>query len=232
MCISWGTMLAFALTFPLVFGWVHFESLASDPKVYDVLVFGFKVDRFHVQSLKAILMFNLLNLASVLLLIGVIMAGWRRWQDAGERATQTFSEDILPLIILFAVGATGLMLTVNARLMAGTGFATFAIIHMVCVIVLLLYLPFGKLLHVWQRSGHLMVSFFKKAHASDMACCRRCKREYAMKQQISDLKEVLENLGFNYRFVADNGLAVHYQDICPPCRRSLLALNQGASLGR
>jgi O-antigen/teichoic acid export membrane protein len=25
-CLSWGGMLAFAVTFPLVFGWIHFES--------------------------------------------------------------------------------------------------------------------------------------------------------------------------------------------------------------
>src|SRR5690242_5427851 len=28
-CLSWGGMLAFAVTFPLVFGWIHFESLPA-----------------------------------------------------------------------------------------------------------------------------------------------------------------------------------------------------------
>jgi hypothetical protein len=49
--------------------------------------------------------------------------------------------------------------------------------------------------------------------------------------QIDDLKTVLDQLGFNYRFATAYG-EVHYQDICPACRRRLLALNQGKTLGR
>src|SRR2546425_11115855 len=30
LCLSWGGLLAFALTFPLVFGWIHFETSAAD----------------------------------------------------------------------------------------------------------------------------------------------------------------------------------------------------------
>jgi hypothetical protein len=42
---------------------------------------------------------------------------------------------------------------------------------------------------------------------------------------------VLDQLGFDYRFATPRG-HVHYQDICPVCRRRLLALNQGRSIGR
>ena len=48
---------------------------------------------------------------------------------------------------------------------------------------------------------------------------------------VNDLKRVLDQLGFDYRFVAPQGEA-HYQDICPACRRRALALNQGRLLGR
>jgi hypothetical protein len=48
---------------------------------------------------------------------------------------------------------------------------------------------------------------------------------------VEDLKTVLDEVGFNFRFAGPAG-EIHYQEICPPCRRRLLALNQGRTLGR
>jgi hypothetical protein len=48
---------------------------------------------------------------------------------------------------------------------------------------------------------------------------------------VDDLKTVLDELGFDFRFATAAG-DLHYQDVCPPCRRRLLALNQGKALGR
>ena len=45
--------------------------------------------------------------------------------------------------------------------------------------------------------------------------------------QVADLKQVLVELAFDYRL---DGPVDHYQDICPPCRRKLLALNQARTL--
>ena len=41
-CLSWGGMLAFAVTFPLVFGWIHFETLPDDAEIYRVFVADFR----------------------------------------------------------------------------------------------------------------------------------------------------------------------------------------------
>ncbi len=50
---------------------------------------------------------------------------------------------------------------------------------------------------------------------------------------VEDLKTVLDQLDFNYRYEAEGGHDhVHYQDICPPCRRKLLTVNQGIGIGR
>jgi hypothetical protein len=46
--------------------------------------------------------------------------------------------------------------------------------------------------------------------------------------QVQDLEQVLAELAFDYR---PNGPAPHYQRVCPPCRRKLLALNQARTLG-
>jgi nitrate reductase gamma subunit len=115
LCLSGGCTLAFAITFPLVFGWIHFSSMPDNAEVYQVNVFGLAVDSFGVHSFKAFMMFNLLNFAAVIVLVGLTMATIRRITNAGERATQTFMEDILPLILIFAVAATGLMLTVSYK---------------------------------------------------------------------------------------------------------------------
>jgi len=45
------------------------------------------------------------------------------------------------------------------------------------------------------------------------------------------LKTVLDKLGFNFRFAALEG-HLHYQDVCPVCRRRLFVLNQGRAVGR
>ena len=232
LCLSGGCTLAFAITFPLVFGWIHFAPLASDAEIYSVRVFGFGVDSFGVHSAKAFVMFNLLNFAALIVLVGLVMAAIRRITDAGERATQKFFEDILPLLLIFAVTATGLALTVSYKFLAGRGHSFMALVHMVSVVSLLFYIPFGKLFHMFQRTCSLCVSLYKKSgDAGPRARCACCGGDFASQMHVDDMKIVLDQLGFNYRFATTKG-EVHYQDICPACRRRLLALNQGRSLGR
>ena len=232
LCLSGGCTLAFAITFPLVFGWIHFESFADNAEMYRVLALGVPVDSFSVHSFKALLMFNALNIAAVLVLVGLVMAAIRRLTDPGERATQTFLEDILPLLLILAVTATGLALTVSYKFLGGRGHGIWAVVHMASVVALLLYIPFGKLFHIFQRTCSLAVSRYKKVGATGpRAHCRACGEDFASLMHVEDLKVVLDQLGFDYRFATPRG-RVHYQDICPACRRRLLALNQGKSVGR
>lgn len=232
LCLSGGCTLAFAITFPLVFGWIHFEPFADNAEMYRINLFGIGVDSMNVHSFKGWMMFNLLNISAVFVLIGLVMAGFRRATDPGERATQKFFEDILPLLLIFAVTITGLALTVSYKFLAGQGHGLWAVVHMFSVVALLLYIPFGKLFHMFQRTCALCVSLYKKAgHAVPRARCRRCDSPYATQMHVADLKTVLDELGFNYRFDGPQG-EVHYQEICPACRRRLLALNQGKTIGR
>jgi NNP family nitrate/nitrite transporter-like MFS transporter len=232
LCLSGGCTLAFAITFPLVFGWIHFESFPDNAEMYRVLVLGAAVDSFSVHSLKGFVMFNALNIAAVLVLVGLVMAAIRRLTDVGERATQTFWEDILPLLLIFAVTATGLALTVSYKFLGGRGHGLWAVVHMVAVVALLLYIPFGKLFHMFQRTCSLAVSRYKKVGATGLrALCRACGEDFASQMHVDDLKVVLDQLGFDYRFATPRG-RIHYQDICPACRRRLLALSQGRSIGR
>ncbi len=231
-CLSWGGMLAFGVAFPLVFGWIHFESAPTDAAAYRVFLAGFPVEEFAVHSLRGFAHFNLLNLSAVLMLAGLALSLKLRMSDGGELATQTFADDGLPLLLLFGVAVTGLMLTVSAHFMAGNGFQFLGMAHAASVVGLLLYLPFGKLFHIVQRPLSLGVSFYKEAGIrGPRARCRRCGSDYGSRMQIEDLKIVLDQLGFDFRFETPDG-EIHYQEICPPCRRRLVTLNQGRTLGR
>jgi hypothetical protein len=224
LCLSWGSMLAFALTFPLVFGWIHFETPAADPHTYQVFVLGVNVREFSVDSLSAFLAFNALNFSAVLVLVGIALSLHRRLTEPGALALQQFGNDVLPLLLLFVVAISGVGLTVSARWFYGHGFAFLALAHMASVAAMLLYLPFGKFFHIFQRPAQLGVAFYKwAAQNGPPALCHRCRQPFAAQMQIADLKQVLAELQFDYRL---DGPAAHYQDICPPCRRKLLALNQ------
>ena len=61
----------------------------------------------------------------------------------------------------------------------------------------------------------------RKAH------CGRCGEAFASQMHVDDLKHVFAELGIDAHF---DGTVSHYQDICPPCRRRLLALNQGRTM--
>src|SRR5262245_5741261 len=184
-CLSWGGMLAFALTFPLVFGWIHFEPVGQNDQIYRVLVFGFPVEEFSIHSVRGFVHFNLLNFAAILTLIGLALSVRLRLNDKGEFATQTFADDMFPLLLLFTVSITGLMLTVSSRFLAGSGFQFIGVAHAASVIGLLVYLPFGKLFHIVQRPLSLGVSFYKRAGEIGVrALCRRCGEDYASQMHV------------------------------------------------
>jgi hypothetical protein len=151
----------------------------------------------------------------------------RRMIDHGAVAVQMFGEDILPLLLLFAISVTGLMLTVSYTWMKGYAYDFLAILHAITVILTLVWLPFGKFFHLFQRPAQLGVSFYKDAgKASVQATCRRCEQPFASAMMVRDLATVEQQLGFDYR-MNDTGDG-HYQQVCPRCRRALFGLAQGA----
>ena len=223
--IMWGCILAAAITFPLVWGWIHFETVPGDLETYRTFVFGIPTQTFPVDSLVAFLIFHGLVWSAFLVIAGVMLAFRRRMIDHGAVAVQQFGQDILPLLLLFAISVTGLMLTASYTWMRGYGYEFLAILHAATVIVTLLWLPFGKLFHVFQRPAQLGVGFYRDAGArAEQASCRRCGQPYASQPMVSDLTVVEQELGFRYE-LGDGG---HYQDICPRCRRALFGLAQGA----
>ena len=107
-------------------------------------------------------MFNILNIAAILVLVGLSMATWRRVSDPGIKAVQTFMEDILPLLILFAVAGTGLMLTASYKFFAGQGHSIISLTHWVSVVTLLFYIPLVSSSTLFRGPVHCAYQFTKK----------------------------------------------------------------------
>jgi len=226
--IMWGCILAALITFPLVWGWIHFTTVPGNLDMYRVHAFGFALQDFPVESPLAFIIFHGLVWASFLVIAGVMLAFRRRMIDHGAVALQQFGQDVLPLILLFAISTTGLLLTASYTWMKGYAYDFLAILHATTVILTLLYLPFGKLFHIFQRPAQLGVSFYKDAGTrGEQAACRRCRRPYASAAMVRDLIVVERELGFSYQMNGSTD-AEHYQHICPRCRRALFGLAQGA----
>ena len=223
--MMWGCVLAAAITFPLVWGWIHFESVAGQLELYRMFVFGFPINTFPIDSLFGFIIFHGLVWSAILVIAGVMLAFRRRMIDHAAVTLQLFTQDVMPLVLLFAISVTGLMLTASYTWMKGYGYDFLAILHAITVIVTLLYLPFGKLFHIFQRPAQIGVSFYKDAGArAEQARCLRCGKPYASSMMVRDLADVERQLGFSYEM--DQG-AAHYQQVCPRCRRALFGLAQG-----
>lgn len=226
--IFWGCLLAVAITFPLVFGWINFTTAPDDQMTYITNLFGFPTFRFRLHTFTAATIFHALDISAVLVLAGVALSLWRRLRDEGARAVQTMAMDFFPVILLFAISVTGLALTVSQVWLAGSFYSFIAILHAITVVAALIYLPFGKFFHIFQRPAQLGVKLYQTAgqweHNPDRAAvCARCQQPFASRMHIDDLKTILPELGFDYTMP---GPAGHWQELCPACKRKSLSSAQ------
>lgn len=213
--LFWGCVLAVAITFPLVFGWIAFRT-PVDQMTYVVYLFGFPAGRFRLGTLLADLLFHGLDISAVLVLAGVALALWRRLREKGAQATQSFALDFFPLILLVAIALTGLALTASQWWLEGEFYSFLAILHAVTVIGALLYLPFGKFFHIFQRPAQLGVRFYQQAgEVGPPARCERCGATFTTQMHLDDLDRVLPQLGFDYRLPSGST----WQHLCPACKR-------------
>src|SRR5262250_2550181 len=79
--IMWGCLVAAAITFPLVWGWIHFETVPGRLDLYRTYVFGFAVKDFPVDSIVAFIIFHGLVWSALLVIPGVMIAFRRRMVD-------------------------------------------------------------------------------------------------------------------------------------------------------
>jgi hypothetical protein len=221
MSLAWGCLLAFAITFPLSWGWVQF-SIEPDGR-YVTEFMGIRQFAFEHDSVLGFLMLNGLNISAVLVLIGVGIAMHRRLYERGAQAVQTLTADLIPLFLLFAVSITGLMLTASYRLMGGSHFSFLSMLHAFTVVLLLLYMPFGKLFHVIQRPAQLGVQYYKEeGRKGKQAICIRSGRPYQSQLHHDDLVDVMKEIDLDFG---------EHQNLSPEEKRKLIAINQLDAMG-
>jgi hypothetical protein len=108
--------------------------------------------------------------------------------------------------------------------MRGSFYGFLSILHAITVITALLYLPFGKFFHIFQRPAQLGVKLYQDAgETGEGALCARCGERFASRMHVDDLRGVLTELGFDYAIA---GPAGHWQALCPPCKRKSVAVAQ------
>lgn len=221
MGMAWGCLLAFAITFPLSWGWIQF-GVAPGGENYQVEFMGMPQFAFDPHSVVGWVLFNGLNISAVLVLTGIAFAMHRRVFQHGAHAVQSLENDLIPLVLLFAVSITGLMITASYKLMGGAHFSFISLLHAFTVILLLLWMPFGKLFHVIQRPAQLGVAFYKEAgEKGPKAICTRSGEEYQSKLHHDDLVEVMKEVGVDFGA---------HQNLSPLEKRKLIALNQMAEI--
>jgi hypothetical protein len=226
--VFWGCVLAGLVTFPLVFGLLHFESVGQNGREYQAFVGQVGTFSFDSRSVAGWVTFHLLDIAAVLVLAGVFIFLSRRLRDPGALATER-STDFLALAGLFAVSVTGLALTASNLWMDGRFYVFLNTTHALTVILGLMYIPFGKLFHIFQRPANLGVAYYKREAAEGpQQACTWCGVAFASQRQVADLRDVLPQVGFDYSIAHGPG---NYQDHCPACRRKLVALAQSRAVG-
>jgi hypothetical protein len=80
--IMWGCIIAFAITFPLTFGWIHFQTESGNLGRYRAVLFGFPTMAFPIHSWIRFVIFHGLVWASFLVIAGVMLAMKRRMRGS------------------------------------------------------------------------------------------------------------------------------------------------------
>jgi hypothetical protein len=218
--LATGCMIAFLITIPLTFGWIHFILKPGDETTYYAQLFGFEVGSFVLGSPIAFIAFHGLVWCSVLVIIGAVIMMKRRFTNGGLIAVQTLENDWMPLVLLIAISVTGLGISYDYTFLQGKTYQFMAVTHAITVILFLVWLPFGKFFHIFQRLAQLGANLYKQeGKRRGHAVCPHTQKEFATQIHIDDLKKVTGELGFDFNKKEGGS----HLDLSPEGKRSALA---------
>jgi hypothetical protein len=219
-CLFWGVIGATLITFPLVFGWLAFKLVPGTEETYRMFAFGIGTISFDATSFFGWSMFHALDYTAVLVIAGCGVFLWRRFRDRAVIAGQSFSYDMVPLLMLVVISVTGLLLTASASLFEGSFYDFLVVIHMAAVVLSLVFIPFGKFFHVFQRPASVGIQMYAEVNArSGRQPCALCGEPLAPEVFVADLKATLAELGQDYRLDPLTQPASHLTELCPRCKR-------------
>jgi hypothetical protein len=217
LALSLGTLASFAITVPLVFGWLTFAPVGQAH--YRPLLFGLPAGpALPIDGIPLWFAFHGLTLAGVAVAFGAayfLITRLRTRSIPGVVA----GRHLAPLMLLLAVALTGLALPASRH--SPLAFAIASRLHEMAVIVLLVALPFSKLAHVLIRPLQLGARVQNRP-AAERAACVGCGAALAPAAQIAAVEALLAKRGAAF---------AGHQRHCPPCRRRLVAAAQARLLG-
>lgn len=214
LLLSLGTLASFAITVPLVFGWMHFRAEGDE---YRLLLFGVPSLHFATDGGFAWMMFHALSLAGVAVALGATVFLVMRFR--ARRLPGAASGFALgPLVLLLWVALTGLALPASRGMPAL--FPIAAVLHELSVIVLLVAIPFSKLGHVLIRPLQLGARAMRAPAEPRLRCA--CGALLAPLRQHAGVGELLAGRGFRFG---------SHASLCPPCRRRCVAATQAQLVG-
>lgn len=217
--IFWGCVIVSALCFALAWGWMSFSLVGQ--QTYCARLFDIPIMTFQVGSLMAFLSFNAINLGSLLLLIGLILAFWQRIRIRPQERAERLKEQFSSLYLLLAVTVSGLLLTVSYKFFNGFGHRQLVVFHEVIVILGLLWVPFSKLFHIEVSPATIALDVAEKTGLVERSRCSRCGKMLSPVWTPRDFQEVLAYAGVELSGdVTDTEVLL----LCPSCRRHRQAL--------
>ena len=169
------------VTFPLVFGWLHFESVGQDAARYRAFVANVgtvQLRRRRASSGGSCSTRSTSPRCSCSRACSSSCAGGCAIR---ARSRSSASSDFLALAGLFAVSVTGLMLTASTLWMGGRFYTFLTTVHALTVILGLMYIPFGKLFHIFQRPANLGVAVLpaRRRRSGPQQRCAECGEAFA-----------------------------------------------------
>jgi hypothetical protein len=210
--VFWGVVTATLITFPLTFGWITFGSGSPTSDSYVVRIWGIDTVSFAALGALGWIVFHFLDISALLVLAGCGYFLWRRFHDREAATGQRLGYDFVPLVALVAISVTGLQLTLSSALLDGRGYEFIAIVHMACVVLTLVFIPFGKFFHVIQRPASIGVEVYKNAaiEREGVATCRRCGEPLEAATFVRDLEDTMGALDLEF---------ASWIETCPRCKR-------------
>lgn len=218
--LATGCLISFGVTFGLTFGWMHFTLQDGTTDTYETHFFGMTVMTFKLNTLLALILFHILVWTAIMVIIGCLIMMHRRFVDEGQLAVQWFERDWLPLFLLVIVSVTGLGIWFDYSFLEGKMSQFMAITHAITVAMFLIWIPFGKFFHIFQRPAQVGACVYRSEGTKrGMQKCLYTGKEYTTSMHIDDLKEITKEMGFNL----ENEEGKSYLEYSPEGKRCMLA---------
>lgn len=219
--LATGCLISFGVTFGLTFGWLHFTLKEGTIDIYETHMFGITVMEFPLGTAMAVILFHMLVWTAIMVIVGCLILMHRRFVDEGLIVTQWFERDWLPLFLLVIVSLTGLGIWFDYSYLEGKMSQFMAITHAITVAMFLMWIPFGKFFHIFQRPAQVGANIYKvEGIRRGMQICPHTGEAYTTKMHVQDLVDITQEMGFNLDREEDG---MNYLEYSPRGKRCMLA---------